>query len=196
LNYKINGLLLAAGFSKRMGKPKALLLQEDLTFAIVIPKKMQTICDNVVIVVGHSGNLIKEELKKYIDENPQLKSKTSFVINKNYSEGMTTSLQCGLRELKNSEWILYHFVDQPKLNLAFYKNFTGQIANGYNWIQPAFEGIGGHPILIHNSVFKLILDLSPNSSLRDLKSHSDIRKKLWKCDYPEILHDIDTPSDL
>ena len=179
-----------------MGKPKALLLQEDLPFAIVILQKMQVVCENIVVVVGHSGDMIQEELKKYIDENSELKSKVRLVTNKNYSEGMTTSLQCGLRELKNSEWILYHFVDQPKINLAFYKNFTDQIANGYNWIQPSFNGIGGHPILIHNSVFKLILDLSPNSSLRDLKSYPDIRKKYWPCNYAETLQDLDTPSDL
>ena len=196
MNHKISGLLLAAGFSKRMGKSKALLLQEDLPFAIVILQKMQTVCDNVVIVLGHLGDMIQKELKKFIDDNSLLKSEIRFVTNKNYSKGMTTSLQCGLRELKNSEWILYHFVDQPKLKLAFYKNFTEQINNEYNWIQPTFDGIGGHPILIHNSVFKLILDLSPNSSLRDLKGHPDIRKKFWQCDYPEVLHDIDTPSDL
>jgi len=196
LNYKINGLLLTAGFSKRMGKPKALLIQEDLPFAIVILQKMQVVCEGIVVVIGHSGDIIQEKLKKYIEENLKLKSKVRFVANKNYSEGMTTSLQCGLRELINSEWVLYHFVDQPKLELAFYNNLTKQITNGYNWIQPTFEGIGGHPVLIHNSVFKLILDLLPNSSLRDLKNHPDIRKKFWPCDYSEILYDIDTPSDL
>jgi len=179
-----------------MGKPKALLIQEDLPFAIVILQKMQVVCEGIVVVIGHSGDIIQEKLKKYIEENLKLKSKVRFVANKNYSEGMTTSLQCGLRELINSEWVLYHFVDQPKLELAFYNNLTKQITNGYNWIQPTFEGIGGHPVLIHNSVFKLILDLLPNSSLRDLKNHPDIRKKFWPCDYSEILYDIDTPSDL
>jgi len=80
--------------------------------------------------------------------------------------------------------------------LEFYKSFQKNISKGFNWIQPTFEGINGHPILIHNSVFKLILDLSPDSSLRDLKRNPDIRKKFWQCDYPEVLQDIDTPSDL
>lgn len=196
MNYKINGLLLAAGFSKRMGKPKALLLREDLPFAIVILQKMQVVCESIVVVIGHLGDIIQEELKKYIEDNSQLMSKVRFVNNKNYSEGMTTSLQCGLRVSKNSEWVLYHFVDQPKLSPEFYNNFVERISSDVNWIQPTFEGNTGHPILIHNSVFKLILDLSPHSSLRDLKSHPDIRKKFWPCNYSEILFDIDTPSDL
>ena len=179
-----------------MGKPKALLMQEDLPFAFVILQKMQVICESIVVVIGYSGDMIQEKLKKYIEENSQLKSKVRFASNKNYSEGMTTSLQCGLSELKNSEWVLYHFVDQPKLSPEFYNNFSEQISNDVNWIQPTFEGNTGHPILIHNSVFKLILDLLPNSSLRDLKNHSDIRKKFWPCDYSKILYDIDTPSDL
>ena len=196
MNYKVNGLLLAAGFSKRMGKPKALLLHKNLPFAIEVLQKMQVVCESIVVVVGHSGDTIQEELKKYIEDNSKLKSKVRFVSNKNYSEGMTTSLQCGLRELINSEWVLYHFVDQPKLSPEFYNNFAEQISNDVNWIQPTFEGNTGHPVLIHNSVFKLILDLSRNSSLRDLKNHPDIRKKFWPCDYAEILSDIDTPSDL
>jgi len=179
-----------------MGKPKALLLQNNLPFTIVILLKMQIICENIVVVVGHSGNMIQDKLRKYVDENYQLKTKVRFVTNKNYSEGMFTSLQSGLKELSDSEWILYHFVDQPKLNLEFYTHFSKQISKEFNWIQPAFEGNNGHPILIHNSIFKLILDLPPDSSLRDLKNHPDIRKKFWQCDYPEVLQDIDTPSDL
>ena len=179
-----------------MGKPKALLVQNDLPFAIVILLKMQVVCKNIVVVVGHSGNLIQEGLKKYIDDFYQLKPKINFITNKNYSDGMFSSLQCGLRELNNSEWILYHFIDQPKLSLEFYNNFSKQISKEFNWIQPTFEGVNGHPILIHNSIFKFILDLSPDSSLRDLKRNPDVRKKLWQCDYPEVLQDIDTPSDL
>jgi molybdenum cofactor cytidylyltransferase len=179
-----------------MGKPKALLLQNNLPFAIVILLKMQVVCENIIVVIGHSGNLIQEELKKYIDDNYQLKSKVNFISNKNYSDGMFSSLQCGMKELSESEWILYHFVDQPKLNLKFYTKFSKQISKEFNWIQPTFEGINGHPILIHNSIFKLILDLPPDSSLRDLNIHSDVRRKFWQCDYPEISQDIDTPSDL
>jgi molybdenum cofactor cytidylyltransferase len=196
LTHKINGLLLAAGFSKRMGKPKALLIQDDLPFAIVILLKMQLVCESIVVVVGHTGSMIQEKLRQHIDGNYQLKTKVRFVTNKNYNEGMFSSLQRGLKELSNSEWILYHFVDQPKLNVEFYNNFIKQISEGFNWIQPAFKGINGHPILIHKIVFNLILDLSPDSSLRVLKNHPNIRKKFWQCNYPEVLQDIDTPSDL
>jgi molybdenum cofactor cytidylyltransferase len=189
-------LLLTAGFSKRMGKPKALLIQDGLPFAIVILLKMNTICDRIVVVVGHSGNLIQQKLEHTLNEYHQLKSKVEFITNENYQEGMFTSLQCGLRKVINSEWILYHFVDQPKLNLEFYNNFCKQIGEGFNWLQPQFEKNNGHPILFHKSVFKLILELSPNSSLRNLSNHPGIVKKFWECNYPEVLQDIDTPSDL
>lgn len=179
-----------------MGKPKALLIQNDLPFAIVILQKMQVVCKSTVVVLGHSANEIQEELEKYIANSHHLESKVRFVTNKNYSEGMFSSLQCGLRELNNSEWILYHFVDQPKLSIEFYNNFSKQVSKEFNWVQPTFEGVNGHPILIHNSAFNLILDLSPDSSLRDLKNHPDIKKKFWQCNYPEVLQDIDTPSDL
>jgi len=56
---KSTGLLIAAGLSGRMGKPKALLMNDDLPFAIVILNKMILVCDKIVVVFGHSSEKIK-----------------------------------------------------------------------------------------------------------------------------------------
>ncbi len=65
MSIKVSGLLIAAGLSSRMGKPKALLLKDDLPFAIVILNKMLLVCDRVIVVLGHSAEKIKEELTGY-----------------------------------------------------------------------------------------------------------------------------------
>ncbi len=49
---------------------------------------------------------------------------------------MFTSLQTGLTAAINSDWILYHFVDQPGLPNKFYQEFIKQIDDEHNWIQP------------------------------------------------------------
>jgi len=193
---KPTGLLIAAGLSSRMGKPKALLLQDDLPFAIVILKKMILVCDNIIVVLGHSAEKIKRELQVFINNSEELKSRVKFVTNEQYQKGMFSSLKCGLNEVKNSEWLLYHFVDQPGLPKIFYQEFRDQIDYEYDWIQPAYINEKGHPILLHNSIFNSILELPDDSSLKEISKNNKIKKKFWDCTYKEIFQDIDYPSDL
>ena len=193
---KPNGLLIAAGLSSRMGKPKALLLQDDLPFAIVILKKMNLVCDKIVVVLGHSVEKIKIELQVFINNSDELKSSVKFVTNEQFDKGMFTSLKSGLNEVKNSEWILYHFVDQPGLPEKFYREFKDQIDDEYDWIQPTYKNEKGHPLLLHNSIFNSILEQPDDSSLKEISKSNKVKIKLWDCKHKEILQDIDYPSDL
>jgi len=196
MNSKPIGLLIAAGLSSRMGKPKALLLQDDLPFAIVILKKMILVCDNIIVVLGYSAEKIRKELQLFINISDELKSKVKFVSNKQFEKGMFSSLKCGLTEVKNSDWLLYHFVDQPGLPKIFYQEFADQTDYEYDWIQPVYNNEKGHPILLHNSIFNSILELPDDSSLKEISKYSIVKKKLWDCTHKEILQDIDYPSDL
>jgi len=196
MNSKLIGLLIAAGLSSRMGKPKSLLLQDDLPFAIVILKKMLLVCDKVVIVLGHSANRIKKELQVFTSNSDELKTRVKFVTNEQFENGMFSSLKCGLSEEMNAEWVLYHFVDQPGVSEKFYQELSAQIDNNYDWIQPTFGNKKGHPLLFHSSIFNSILELPDDSSLKEISKKNNVKKKLWDCTHKEILQDIDYPSDL
>jgi len=196
MKQKPNGLLIAAGFSSRMGKPKALLLQDELPFAIVILKKMILICDKIVVVFGHSSEKIKRELQVFINKSDELKLRVKFVTNENFEKGMLSSLKYGLNAELNSKWLLYHFVDQPGLPEEFYQEFITQIENNYDWIQPSYNSKKGHPLLLQSPIFNSILELPDNSSLKEISMNNKTKKKFWDCKYKEILQDIDYPSDL
>ena len=105
---------------------------------------------------------------------------------------MFSSLQCGLRNISQSDWILYHFVDQPSLPVSFYNEFVEQLSEEINWVQPSHKNNLGHPILFNRKVADMILKLSENNSLRDLSNDQRITKQIWNCNYPEVLQDIDT----
>lgn len=191
---KLNGLIISSGFSSRMGKLKPLLEFEGLPFLFQIIKKMSAVCDEIVIVLGHEAKLIESTVKNYLIDS-KLVERTNFVVNENFEKGMFTSLQCGLGHLQNSDWILYHFADQPGLPEQFYKDFSLQIENGIDWIQPIIKGRKGHPIVFGSQIFKTILMHPQNGNLREVISSSNLRKKLWECDYVEIFQDIDTMED-
>ena len=76
---------------------------------------------------------------------------------------MFSSLKYGLNVEINAEWILYHFVDQPGLPEEFYQEFTEQMDNDYDWIQPSYNSKNGHPLLLQSSIFNSILELPDDS---------------------------------
>lgn len=210
-NLKINGLLACAGKSGRMGKPKPLLVYKGLPFCILILVKMNLICEKIAIVLGFEAELIQSELKKYLTDIDKLKhelkeesllshikemeNKVEFVINENFEEGMFSSLQCGIEKLIDSDWVLYHFTDQPTIPISFYFDFLKQLDENFDWIQPRYNLQNGHPIFINHNLFQEIIFSSRHNDLRKLSSKSSIEKKYWDCTYPQVLEDIDTPKD-
>jgi molybdenum cofactor cytidylyltransferase len=187
----ISGLLIAAGLSNRMPLFKPLAKYKGNTFVTEIISKLKLVCNKIVLVTGFKENEIKSEIEKYFPQDSQI----HFAYNPDYENGMLSSLQCGLSNLMNSDWVLYHFVDQPSLQAEFYKDFLDQIENGYNWIQPKFKGRNGHPIIIGRNIFQTIVSASSSENLKSISALRFVNKKLWQCNYPQILQDIDTPED-
>lgn len=168
---------------------KPLMKINSETFLSAITKKLLTICDDVVIVAGHNSSAINFEIS-----NSGLLSKCRVIVNENYQNGMFSSLQRGLEEI-NSNWVIYHFVDQPSLPEEFYKAFSEEISNNYDWIQPVNKGRKGHPIIFDRKVCEMILSKNSKSTLRDISHDSSVVKHFWNCDTDLIFQDIDTIED-
>ena len=62
-------------------------------------------------------------------------------------------------------------------------------------IQPSFKNKYGHPILIKKSLNNLILNERIESNIGIISKNKKIKKKIWDCNYKEILQDIDTNED-
>lgn len=184
----VTGLVVSAGLSGRMGVFKPLLTFNNLSFIQNVVIKLSAVCNKIIIVTGFNAEKIEKNLKQ-IKENEKCK----FVYNPDYNKSMYLSLKSGLNEC-STEWILYHFVDQPGLPKEFYSDFIRQTDKSYNWIQPAIKGVKGHPILFDSFTKKIILENDENDNLRDVSKSESIKKKIWECSYKEILQDIDTPE--
>ena len=193
----INGIIISAGFSKRMDNFKPLAIFKNNTFIQNIVLKLNTICDQIIIVTGHKSDELKDEIIKNLikDKHTSITKKIVFVFNRSFAKGMFGSIQCGISKMKSCEWLLLHQVDQPGLPRKFYIDFISQIDKGYNWMQPSFKKKSGHPILIHKSLYGLIATESVESNLRIVSKKKKIIKKIWDCNYKDILQDIDTEKD-
>ena len=187
---KINGLIISAGRSGRMKKFKPLLSYKGKSFIQNIVLRLNSVCDKIIIVTGYQSNQVEENVNQL-----NIHSKIEYVHNERFEKGMFTSMRAGLAKAIKSNWIIYHFVDQPGLPEEFYKEFVEQIDEKYNWIQPKIKEQKGHPILIKRIIFQIILDAPLNTNLRTISNGSLVKKKFWECGYEEIFQDIDTEED-
>ena len=200
----INGLLISAGLSGRMGQFKPLMLYKDKPFVVSIVERLLTVCEKVIVVTGFQKEKIESTINSqfsisnlaYRQTGSQSTKRIECIYNPIFEKGMFTSLQAGLTELKNSDWIIYHFVDQPFHEEKFYRELTAQIDDNYDWIQPCYNGKEGHPVLFSKKIFEKILIADASSSLRLIRDDNDTKGKKWECGYSQILNDFDTNEDI
>jgi molybdenum cofactor cytidylyltransferase len=185
----MDGLLLAAGYSSRMVRFKPLLTYEGQPFVVGIARKMQRVCRRVIVVLGYQGDEVQRAFR-----NSSLP--VEFVENPDFAQGMFTSLQAGVAALKEADWVLYHFCDQPHLSDEFYTELASKVDPACDGVQPAFHGKSGHPIVLGHLLIEAINGAASTSTLRDILQIPGLRLKRWECPFPGILDDFDTPADL
>lgn len=188
----ISAIILSSGFSKRMGAFKPLLMYKDNTFSTEIIKKLELVCSSVIFVTGFRSGVLIEELEH---NNIFNSGKIIPIYNPDFEQGMFTSLQAGLKQLPETDWAIIHMIDQPDLPSEFYKEFIQEFDDQFHWIQPSFNRRKGHPVAISFKLFNKILTAPKDSTLRTLFVEDNINKKIWECNYSQVLSDIDTPED-
>ena len=98
------GLILAAGESRRMGFPKALLHIPRETFLDTLVELFAARCSPVIVVLGAGADEIRAARPR----------PATFVVNRDYQRGQTSSMQCGLRAVPpEAEGVLFTLVDHP-----------------------------------------------------------------------------------
>src|SRR5215475_7560335 len=90
----IIAVVLSAGESSRMGRPKALLPIDGVRFVEKIVSTLKsTNVGNIIVVLGHNA----EEMQRKISDLP-----VTILINHDYKRGQLSSLQVGIRHLESS----------------------------------------------------------------------------------------------
>jgi molybdenum cofactor cytidylyltransferase len=185
----INAIILAAGQSKRMGKPKPLLRFNDKTFLEQIISVLKVSdADRITVVLGAEA----EAIKKSVDL-----SGTNIVINKDYQKGQLSSLIAAIEQTpQETEAILVCLVDNPFTTKEVVNKIISQFKETNNpIIVPVFNKKRGHPALFSRSLFNELLNAPQEKGARYvLYSNED---KILELETAEsgILIGIDTPDD-
>ena len=185
----INAIVLAAGRSKRMGKPKPLLRFNDTTFLehIISVLKASDV-DGITVVLGAGAETIKESVDL---------SGTNIVINENYQKGQLSSLIAAIEQCpQETQAILVCLVDNPFVT----KEVVGKIIEKFKEtknpiIVPVFNKRRGHPTLFSRSLFNELLNAPLEQGARYVVYSNE--EKILELETSEsgILISVDTPDD-
>lgn len=186
---KFPGIILAAGSSTRMGRPKALLPLGESTFLARLIETFAVCCDPVIVVLGGDAEAVQAALA---DAPP-----TVAVFNPDHRLGMLSSLQAGLAQTRaDAAGAVFTLVDHPRLKVetlqAVLRKFEQSDAAA---VIPRHGGQRGHPVVISRRLAYELLAMPKSASPKDVIRGHRAATVFVDLDDPAIVEDIDTPED-
>jgi molybdenum cofactor cytidylyltransferase len=184
------GIILAAGESRRMGYPKPLLEIGGRTFIEHIVETMLAVVPRLAIVIGAH----RERVRAAIPRDARI----TIVENPDYSRGQLSSLKVGLGVLQpDSSGALVHLGDHPMVRVETFRVVVDSYDRTAKPIVIArHDGRRGHPVIFDRSVFGELLSAPEEEGARHVVNADPSRVAYVDLDDPGINLDLDNPDDL
>ena len=188
INLKI--LLLAAGKSARMGKPKQLLpVAETTLIELAIKTALNAKVAGLYCVLGANYDKIREKISKYPVE---------IVENIAWEIGLGKSIAVGtsavLKNEPETEGILILLSDQPGVDSLYLEKMISTFEDRPGTIIVSdYSGFYGVPAIFPTAYFDQLQELNEDNGAKELLNSGKLPIIAVKS--PEKLGDIDTPAD-
>lgn len=179
----ITAIIMASGYSKRMGKDKLLLEYSGQTF---IERTINTVskCSFMEIIL-----VAREHKVLSFGEGKDI----LVVENKNADKGISESIKLGVSNAENTDGYMFFTADQPFLEASMIENLIQQFNdNPQNIIIPVFEGKRGNPVIFPSRLKTEFLELEGDIGGKAIiEKHKDIVKLIEISDSLSLV-DVDT----
>jgi molybdenum cofactor cytidylyltransferase len=182
-------IILAAGESKRMGRPKMLLPFNGSTMIeTVIRNVSESKVDKILVVLGAERDAISDKISKL---------NATCCQNEDYKDGMLSSVRCGFIHLPaDYKAVLVFQGDQPLITQnAINTVIDAYLSSGKGIVIPVYNTKRGHPLLLDIKYRKEIEKLTPDEGLRSLSNKFPEDVLEIETSESGILRDFDTFDD-
>ena len=187
----IKAILLAAGQSKRMkSENKLIKLYKNkplINYSLNVLKKSKV--NKIIIVLGHQH----KEVKKIIKKN----KKIIFTYNKNYKQGMASSIKTGLKKIsKNDKGFIIAQSDMPFVKQSDINKICRSI-NSKKFLIHAlkYKNRVGNPIGFDSSLIKKFKNIKGQFGAKFMVKRLKNRTNFIKTKSIKSFKDFDKASD-
>lgn len=158
-------VILAAGASIRLGKPKQLLQYHGKSLLQnAIDTAINSNADTVTVVLGANSDNILMKIDR---------SGINILVNKEWEEGMASSVRNGLNELlfisPSTDAVIIMVCDQPHVSPALINDLINkQKQTGKSIVTCDYGEVIGPPVLFHRSLFNELMQLTGDAGARKI----------------------------
>lgn len=184
----VAGIILAAGGSRRFGKPKQLLEWKGQPFVRTVAKTaLEAGLDPVIVVTGANGDSVEAAVR---DLNARV------VRNEDWESGQASSIKEGMRLLRvqnHAGAAVFMLADQPQVNAVVLRALVEKHADGlYPVVAPVVIDRRANPVLFDRETFADLMELQGDIGGRALFQRYRVEYLPWHDD--RLLLDVDTPE--
>ena len=187
MNTNVAGVVLAAGLSRRMGQPKALIKLGEFTF-------LENMCH--ALAAGGCTDLIAITNQHIHEACLALGlEQVRFIINPEPDAGQISSLRIALEQTEHTQAMLFTTVDQAHLKAQTVLAIK-QHATQNKIVVARHNQQAGHPTAFGQSFYKALRSSRADTGARNIIADypEDI---IWVDIFdPGIVRNINTPTDL
>jgi molybdenum cofactor cytidylyltransferase len=189
-----NGIIiLAAGASTRMGKPKLLLDWGGTSILGHLISQWRTLgAEQIALVMAAGDRAISAELDRLGF------SRQNVIVNPAPQQGMFSSIQCATRwpgwNKDLTHWTII-LGDQPHLSQELLRQFIDFAAlHSESVCQPSFQGRPRHPVILPKTAFEKLPE-NQAANLKEFLHSLPIVKACCPMDNSALDLDLDHPAD-
>lgn len=187
---KTGVILLAAGSSSRLGRPKQLINYQGKTLLQhSIEAAHHSAADVLIVVLGCNADLIQTHIES---------KEVSVLVHAHWKDGMSSSMQCGLRHLietRQVDQVVLMLCDQPFVHQGLLDQLMlDKQTSGKGIIACSYAGTVGVPALFDQKYFSELLALKGTEGAK--KVILNHQEDTFLVDFPLGAVDLDTEEDV
>jgi molybdenum cofactor cytidylyltransferase len=192
LSISYNIVILAAGASSRLGRPKQLLsFNDESMLQHMINEAQRTSAKHVVVVLGANASMITGKVKT-------THARTSFIVNDNWSTGIASSIHTGIATATqlspDTDGVVLMVCDQPFVKFSHLQKLVEAHRETRKPIVAShYQGAAGTPVFFNSRYYDDLLKLEGDTGAKKIiAEHKD---DVFLVEFAGGEVDIDTEED-